>query len=236
MPTGFVLRHFQPRLIYSDVIALGVGTWSVAILSIWAVNIIGKTPDVLVKPAEHGYHAIYDIGLDPAWSQDELRFNFASLRACPSEQRLLLSPDSREGHQIQAIFTETFRAALSKPAIAAFPKFQTLLEASSKSFQHGKVTVELVAMTQVEAAVHSTRAISHSTTSGILILVACNAKSFATQGQGQLPTLCLYNVVEIICHTVAESLLGYNHHHASLAESVLRDTSDPIMRIPHSFT
>lgn len=234
LPTGFVLRHFQPRLIYSDVIALGVGTWSVAILSIWAVNIVGKTPDVLVKATEHGYHAIYDTGLDPAWSQDELRFNFASLLECPAEQRRLLSPDSLEGQQIQAIFTETFRAALSKPVIAAFPDFQMLLEASSKSFQHRKVTVELVAMKQVEAAVHSTRAISRSTTSGILILVACNAKFLDTQGQ--VPTHCLYNVAEIICHTVAESLLGYNHHHAGLAETVLRDTSDPMMRIPHSFT
>lgn len=46
LPLGFILHHQHPTFAYTDVIALGTATWTVAILSLWAGKIIGDPEDV----------------------------------------------------------------------------------------------------------------------------------------------------------------------------------------------
>lgn len=190
LPVGFILRTLLPNFLYSDVIALGVGTWTVAILSLWAVQIVGKTLDEPVTLAEKAYHAFYDPGPDPAWSQDEIRLNYDLIRSLPNDKHPLLDPESYQGQQMRLILSSASVEELPDIAKHAFPSAARLLESSLRAFNDGKVVVELVSMKHLNAEGHSTRAISYITDDFVRVLVACDAGALSSQQQ--LSQHCLY--------------------------------------------
>ncbi|KAL5344247.1 hypothetical protein ACLOAV_010817 [Pseudogymnoascus australis] len=228
----YSLRFMLPSFRYSDVIALAVGTWTLAMLSLWAVRIDNKTPNEPIKAPRHGYHGFYSAGQDPAWSQSELQLKYNLIRSLPDDQHPRLDPESHQGQQVNLIFAAASLEQLSDTAEKAFPLAKNLFESSLRAFNHGKIVIEVFSIEHLDAQGQSTRAISFVADDHVRILVACDT---TPQSTGQLlPKGCVYNIADIVLHAVAEIVLEYSHRHANLSENLLRGTAGPDLRMPHS--
>ncbi|KFZ18278.1 hypothetical protein V502_04173 [Pseudogymnoascus sp. VKM F-4520 (FW-2644)] len=230
---GYSLRFTLPSFKYSDVIALAVGTWTLAMLSLWAVRIDNKTPNESIKVLCHGYHGFYSAGQDPAWSQSELQLKYNLIRSLPDDQHPRLDPESYQGQQVNLIFAAASLEQLSDTAKKAFPLAKNLFESSLRAFNDGKIVVEVFSIEHLDAQGQSTRAISFVADDHVRILVACDTTPQSTDQL--LSKGCVYNIADIVLHAVAEIGLEYSHRHASLSENLLRGTAGPDLRMPHSF-
>lgn len=177
---GYSLRFTLPSFKYSDVIALAVGTWTLAMLSLWAVRIDNKTPNEPIKALRHGYHGFYSAGQDPAWSQSELQLKYNLIRSLPDDQHPRLDPESYQGQQVNLIFAAASLEQLSDTAKKAFPLAKNLFESSLRAFNDGKVVVEVFSIEHLDAQGQYTRAISFVADDHVRILVACDTTPQST--------------------------------------------------------
>jgi hypothetical protein len=230
IPAGFLMRHFLPNFLFSDVCALGIATWSVAILSLWAVTIVQRTPDFPLRQTQNGYHALYNPGANPELSQEELQSIFSYVVALPENSRSQLFPDTYQGQQIVSMLQVNLEGLVPELAKRAFPEYQMLLDGTATAFADGKIVVHLVPPRSINPDRQTTRAISH-TGDIVRILIACDADSLTSEQL--LSQHCLLNISEILLHANAENFWGFSHDHASLVETVLRGAHGSEARISH---
>ncbi len=188
MPVGFILRSKFPDFIYSDVIALGIASWIVAILSLWAVKIVEKTRDRAIPALQSFYHAITAPGTDQAWSPHELRMQCDFLLSLPKEMFLYVDPESYLGAQIKLILKASVYNKLSSLAKKSFPEADHLLDRASKAFEEGTVMIELVSMCYLRREDETMRAISWGDHGVVRVFVGCEAKGISEQ-QVALPDI-----------------------------------------------
>lgn len=219
-PVGFVIDHYHPNFVYSDIIALGSATWTVALLTLWAGKIVGPPEDRPrpLKSAEGIYHAYSGPGPDPAWSQTELQSLYDTLSDVSDKERLLVDPSSQFGSQVNLIFDQFKHTTLSENTKQAFPEAATILDLAGKLFKQRLLRVELISIDHFLKADKAMRAISCDHETSVRLFVACETKRVV---HSQDPLQGFYwDVAELLIQVAAEKYLGYTAHDAVLAQTL----------------
>ncbi|CZT05212.1 related to glycosyl transferase [Rhynchosporium agropyri] len=219
LPLGFILNAYAPEtFLYSNIVALGVACWTVAILSLWAGKIIGP-PEDRIRPltASDGvYNAYSNPGADHAWSQPEMQSLYEQLSDLSDKERLLVDPDSEFGSQVKLILEQCSDTDLSDVAKRAFPDADALLRLSIQMFRERFINVELMSVDHFSDP--SMRAISSVEDDQIRLLVACETKRVSTNED---PLKGFYwDVAELLVQVTAERYLGLNTHDSLLARTL----------------
>jgi hypothetical protein len=178
---GFVLDHEKPGFVYSEIIALGVATWTVAILSLWASKII-RPPDDLPRPQRQAgieFKAYSLSGADQAWSQSELRSLFTQLCDLPEKERLPVDPEYEFGSQVKLTLGQWRHIKLSVLSERAFPDAEELLSLTMKLFRERLLSVELISDSYFSRYGQSLRAVSSSNEVSLRLQVACDTTCVA---------------------------------------------------------
>jgi hypothetical protein len=186
LPTGFILHHQRPDWVYSEIIALGAATWTVAILSLWAGKIVGTPVEKPLRVLESSFHAYSAPDQDQAWSQPELKSFHDKLTGLADGERFPVDPESDFGQQVKLILRQWRYTKLPELAAQAFPDAEKLLELTEELFQGGSVKVELVSVDHLIKHDRAMRAVSSENNHAVRLLVGCETKDIS-QSHDPLP-------------------------------------------------
>lgn len=218
LPTGLLLHRLLPRFAYSSVIALAVGAWTAALLSIWTSKVgvpkFRDEPSLIPAPKHHFYDAI---GPHSQLSQTALSETFDSICALPDEFRYKLDPSSHPGVEIMDILTSRSDARHSKLVRDAFRLRKEMLRRTTEHWKRGETVVELVSVRYLTQQDQMIEAISRTTGNQLHIFVCIGLDLVGQEWIMDIRRNC--NVIaEAIIHATAESVLGLSHEHSTFAE------------------
>ncbi|KAL3424691.1 hypothetical protein PVAG01_03972 [Phlyctema vagabunda] len=220
-PLGFILRSQFPDFIYADIIALGVATWTVAVLSLWAAKILGPPERLSTsRSTDKTYRAYSSLGPDQAWSQPELQGLLEQLTELPENQLLLIDPGSEFGHEVQQVLTEYSHAKLSELAERAFPEAAVLVRSSKAHFLERMITIEVVALRQF-SKYNAMRAVSSINDAKIRVIFGCDIAGI-TQNEAMVQDF-VQDIAELLIQVSAEYHLKYTARDAFLVQSLWSD-------------
>jgi hypothetical protein len=185
---GFLLHREVSKFPFSDILALGSASWTVAILSLFAAKLVGKPEEHLLPTAQGTYNAYSGPGPDQEWSQQELRGLHEKLSLLPKEELLPVDPQSDFGKQVQLILAHCKYTDLPDLSARAFPDAGKLFELTSKLFTERKVIVELVSIKHLSKYDQALRAVSSSVNGTVKLLVGCGS-TVAARGEDPLSTI-----------------------------------------------
>lgn len=207
LPLGQLLRHYFPAFMYCDVVALGVATWTAAILTLYYARIKTKSEYRTSKKVSKSkqsynrlegdgvYHAFTNPGKDPLLSQDELRIVFHNLQALREEERYQIDPQTHPGLEIKSILLHAIgncrepRSSLSKFSLEAFPEAAELLEMTVFAFENGSVIVDCIPMAVMTEGFSDVKAVTFATGGELRIIIGCEMMS-AHEQQLSISNFC----------------------------------------------
>jgi len=233
LPLGQLLRYFYTEWPFCDVTALGVATWTAALLSMYhaRINLKSATEDRKTSPPDHtytkfvpddGYHSLSGYEKDPLLSQDELQLLYNSLSEYDDEEKYRLDPKTNPGREVISVMLnaiENCRDAcglLSYFTLEAFPGALEILEQTLSAFENGTVVIDCIPMAKMNFP--RIKALSHVSKGNVKIIMGCEVMNVSQQHSVNM--FC-QTAAEIVLHSIAEVFLGYSHEHASLAESLI---------------
>lgn len=163
--------------------ALGIGTWTVAILSLWAFKIAESPRDQNLATPDGEYHSFLNPGVeDQEWSQTELCMKYKNLESLSDEELYRINPNSHLGMRILNNFITPAPDNLSKLAKEAFPELETLFNKCRDLFQAGTICLVLAPSIEKEGPV---LALSHTLRSTSRIIIECEREDILNaQGGG----------------------------------------------------
>jgi hypothetical protein len=187
---GQILRHYVPQFTFCDVTALGISTWTAAIMSLYYARIKTKAVD---KPANSQelndaynklspggvYHSFTNPGQDPLLSQDELRIIYDNVRAL--RVKLLLQNALRNSKHPEG--------PLSRFALEAFPGAAEILERSISAFENGAVLIDCISMAKMTNGFAELKAVSCASDGQIRIVIGCETMD-AMEQQLSISVFC----------------------------------------------
>lgn len=256
LPVGFLLKRFNtvsrgeeelwwendiflfnlPRkhdFPYNGVIALGVATWTAAILSFRTAKItLPKKAPLEDNTSNRTFHAYGGLGIDQKWSQPELEAFYDGINGQAGRDNFVISPNDHPGSEIKKLLLSCTEENLSPVAFDAYPMAAELTKKIVASWNRGLITIELVSFRSVIPAEADLRAISYYTGGQLHILVESSSEGHITE-----PNIISSNckvIAETLIHAAAESLFGMNHDHALISESLLicRFVDEEMTRVP----
>jgi hypothetical protein len=216
LPSGQLLRHYFQKWKYCDVAALGIATWTAAILSLYYARIKSKPATVVRSPGADGtahnstpdgvYHAFSNPGKDPLLSQDEMRILYQNLQALREEERYEVDPQTHPGLEIKSVLFHALgdfrdnRGPLSKFALEAFPGATELLESAVFAFESGAVVVVCVPVSAMSDSFADVKAISCAWNGFLRIIIGCEMMNVQEQ-QSSISNFCqrYINCLQIPC-------------------------------------
>lgn len=206
---GLKVRH--PHFVWTDVIALGSATWTVAILTMWTAK-MGMPPKV-DSPVELGktFHAFTSPWDDPEWSQQELQTFYENLATLPADTRLKLDPSDHPGVQVKALL----ESRKEEPRIEeAFPNSKEIVNVALTAWAKGEIILELVPQGSLGPGI---RALTCNTANRLNLAIGVG------RGMDQridISANCQI-IAEVLIHAVAEAILRIPHEYAVFSESIV---------------
>ncbi|KAJ5668074.1 Glycosyl transferase family 1 [Penicillium maclennaniae] len=194
LPVGIALTVCLPKFPYSQVIGLGSGTWTVAIIAF--LNSKMGMPGKMQSPVALGtsYHAFTTPWADPEWSQQELQSYFETVSYLPDDSRFAIHPAAHPGLEIKNILLSRREEVRIHEA---FPNAKEIVETTLSRWENGGITIELRIDLRLAVSVrglHDER-----------LDISANCQIIA----------------ETLLHSVAESIAGIPHEYAVLAEAIV---------------
>ncbi|KAL2002885.1 hypothetical protein VTN02DRAFT_5671 [Thermoascus thermophilus] len=211
LPIGIAIKVSCPNFLYSSVIALGISTWTAAILSMWTAKI--GMPRKVESPMELGktFHAYTAPWSDPEWSQQELHTFYENLSSIPQDSRLMLDPQVHPGIEIKSILLSRNE---EPRLIEAFPDSQNLIKWAIAAWEKGDVTLEVVPQGKLGPGV---RALSCATEGQLKITIGVGR---GLERRIDISGNCKV-IAETLLHAVSEAVLRMPHEYAILSESLV---------------
>ncbi|KAL8875097.1 MAG: hypothetical protein Q9198_006497, partial [Flavoplaca austrocitrina] len=116
LPLGIILKKVVPEFYYSGVIALGVTTWTAAILCLWEAKI--GMPEKPLPRVETGdtFSAYVKPWSDPGWSRAELKSVFDKLTSLSEDDCHHVNPSEHPGLEITSLLSNIRLSSASKAA------------------------------------------------------------------------------------------------------------------------
>lgn len=211
LPLGIILKKIVPEFYYSGVIALGVTTWTAAILCLWEAKI--GMPEKPLPCVETGdaFSAYLKPWSDPGWSKAELKTVFDKLRALPEDDCHRVKPLEHPGSEIMSLLSEV---RLSSAAKAAFPDYVNIVDVAVRALQSGRIEIILTALENMENGIHAISCRSVNKTQMIIGVRKANDSTLNIRDNCQI-------MAELLVHEVAESYFGIEGQFAFLAEHLI---------------
>ena len=206
IPLGQLLRHFFPKFMYCDVVALAVACWTAGFLSLYYARIKTKStkPTVSTPWVRHaysqispdsGYHTFSNPGKDPQLSQDEMRILYDNLRALREEERYEVEPLKNPGLEIKSVLLHALKnyhnaqATSSRIAFEAFPEAVELLERTVHLFETGAVILDCIPMAAMTAEFTDVKAVGCFANGNLRVIIGCEMMDVANQ-QSSISMFC----------------------------------------------
>jgi hypothetical protein len=233
LPLGLILKKYNVRFAFNDVISLGVATWTAAIISFWTAKIgIPKKGKLEDEKSQKVYHAYGGLGIDQQWSQSELEAFYDGIVTGPDSKRYTIISTEHPGTEIKALLLSCNEETLSSLALEAFPGIPDLARRVVLAWDRGMITVELASMRSVVPKEADIRAISFYSGGRLHIIVDPESDVPALE-QPKIGSNCRV-VAETLIHAVGEAFFGLSHEHALVSESLLvcRYVNEEITRVP----
>lgn len=211
LPLGIALRVSLPQFAYSQIIGLGVATWTVAILSLFHAKM--GMPKKVDSPVELGraFHAFTTPWADPEWSQQELQSYFENISLLPADSRFRVDPNVHPGIEIKNLM---FSRRQELRIEEAFPNSQEIIDHALALWEKGDICLELVPHGSMGPGI---RALSCST--GNQLQVAISVRGLHDE-RLDISANCQI-IAETLIHSVAEMIMGIPHEYAGLAEAIV---------------
>ncbi|KAF2666839.1 hypothetical protein BT63DRAFT_481309 [Microthyrium microscopicum] len=228
-------RHFA----YNDVLALGVATWTAAILSFKTAKIgVPKKLSLDDNHTSRSYHAYGGLGIDQKWSQAELEAFYEGVTSGSNREQFLIESDRHPGSEIKALLHSCNEDTLSSVALDAFPNISELIRRIITAWDRGNIVIELITMRDVIPAEADVRALSFFSAGRLHILV--EPEEIVQENldrYSMMPNRISNNcrvVAETLLHAALESFHGFSHDHAVVSESILvcRYVNEEMTRVP----
>lgn len=225
---GPVLRDVYPTFAFAGVIALGVGTWTAAILSL-ITSRVGRpkfddaSKNVIVKDTSV-FFSSGGASSDTPLSQSTLSKIYRSTIALPQEECFRLDPSSPAGNKVMEILTSPRTSYQSKPLQHAFTAAQDMLQKSRDQWKDGKIIVDLVSARQIFQNQYQLRSVSNLNDDRLHILVFVGLDYINNEW---VPNIHRNYAIaaEAIIQASFEARFGVAHEHSALAELLVTETA-----------
>ena len=216
-PLGIALKHIFPSFQYNQVIALGAGTWTAAILSFRTARLSAPRKHRSVMPSEKcQYRAYGGFAVDHEWSQSELEAIYDGICSEPSEMRFHIQARGQPGTEIKSLLLSCGDHSLSRLALSAFPNVTDLARRIVAAWEFGTITLEFAAVRSIVNPEAEVRAMYCYNGERLHILIASDAKNQPTN----MASNCRA-IAETILRACMETMFRLPSKHAATAESLL---------------
>ncbi|KAJ5548783.1 Glycosyl transferase family 1 [Penicillium frequentans] len=210
-PVAIALRVCLPYFIYSEIIGLGVATWTSALLSFWSARLGMPPKSISLVKLENAFHAFTAPWADAQWSQQELQSLFDSILLLPEDDRFGLDPAAHPAVEVKRALSSHSQELQIREA---FPNSESIIDNVISGWDKGEIYVELVSYSSFPPGV---RALSCIIGSQLMIFIGIDG---IRDQRLDISTNCKI-IAETLIHSVAEMTMGIPHEHAVLAEGIV---------------
>jgi glycosyltransferase involved in cell wall biosynthesis len=222
MPLGLVLKGVLPDFKYGGVIALGVTTWTAAILCLWSAQIGMPEKPIPSIGTDTTYFAYVKPWDDPHWSQPELLAMHEKLSQLPSDELYSVKAHQYPGNEVVALLRNA--SPINDYLAAAFPDCEEILDVAIKAFETGQIEVSLLALNKMEGEIQAITARKPEKTSMIVGVRKASDGSFNMRGNCQA-------IAELLLWEVANAYFNVSSQHAHLAAQVVSSSLPLTLRM-----
>ncbi|KAJ5798080.1 Glycosyl transferase [Penicillium pulvis] len=210
-PVAIALRVCLPDFIYSEIIGLGVATWTSALLSFCSARLGMPPKSISLVKLGHTFHAFTAPWADAQWSQQELQSLFDSILLLPEDDRFGLDPAAHPAVEVKSALSSHSQELRIREA---FPNSESIIDNVISGWDKGDIYVELVSHSSFPPGV---RALSCIIESQLMIFIGIDG---IHDQRLDISTNCKI-IAETLIHSVAEMTMGIPHEHAALAEGIV---------------
>ncbi|ETN38635.1 uncharacterized protein HMPREF1541_06672 [Cyphellophora europaea CBS 101466] len=207
LPLGLVLKGVLPDFKFGGVIALGVTTWTAAVLCLWSAQIGMPEKPAAKIDEESTYFAYVKPWDDPHWSQSELLSMYEKLRRMPTGELYHVRPFQYPGNEVTALLRGAVPVA--DFLASAFPDAEDIVDVAVKTFESGQIEIELLALDKMEGEVQAISARHNEKTRLIIGVRKADDGSFNMRGNCQV-------IAELLLWEVANHYFKIPSQHACL--------------------
>ncbi|KAJ6115000.1 hypothetical protein N7486_000778 [Penicillium sp. IBT 16267x] len=210
-PVGITLRVCLPDFLYSEIIGLGVATWSAALLSFWSARLGIPPKSMSLLKLGKTLHAFTAPWADAQWSQQELQSLFDYILLLPEDDRFGLDPAAHPAVEIKSGLSSRSQDIWIEEA---FPNSKSIIDNVISGWDKGEIYVELVSHSSLRPGI---RALSCIVGKQLMIFIGIDGLH---DQRLDVSTNCKI-IAETLIHSVAEMTMGIPHEHAVLAEGIV---------------
>lgn len=210
-PVAIALRVCLPEFIYSEIIGLGVATWTSALLSFWSARLGMPPKSISLVKLGNTFHAFTAPWADAQWSQQELQSLFDSILLLSEDDRFGLDPAAHPAVEVKSVLSSQSQELRIREA---FPDSESIIDNVISGWDKGEIYVELVSYSSFPPGV---RALSCIIGSQLMIFIGIDG---IHDHRLNISTNCKI-IAETLIHSVAEMTMGIPHEHAVLAEGIV---------------
>lgn len=221
---GPVLRSIHGNFNYSAVIALGVSTWTAALLSMRTAKVIAIWPrpwkiasPFATSEAPPSLYFYSFAGPSPGFSQRTLSEIFDSSSSYPDDEKLMLQSGTHPGSLVSTIIRSKIGSKRPDIVTAAFPNADTMLVKILASWEAGHIVVEMAPFRYLHDHQKRVRYITR------LDGARAHLRVFVRAGENSTSSSQL--VAEALVATANELFYGMSHDHAQLTELLISGSS-----------
>ncbi|KAJ5999071.1 Glycosyl transferase family 1 [Penicillium sp. IBT 35674x] len=210
-PIAIALRVCLPDFVYSEIIGLGVATWTSALLSFWSARLGMPPKSISLVKLGKTFHAFTAPWADAQWSQQELQSLFDSILLLSEDDRFGLDPAAHPAVEVKTVLSSHSQELRIREA---FPNSESIIDNVISGWDKGEIYVELVSHNSFPPRI---RALSCIIGNQLMIFIGIDG--FHDQ-RLDISTNCKI-IAETLIHSVAEMTMGIPHEHAMLAEGIV---------------
>lgn len=223
LAAGITMHKTHWGFAYNSVIALGVSTWTAAILTLWSSKIftpkfrdesdeeLGKTTPI--------YHHTSGLKSDAYLTQADLAEIYEEVSILPADQRHKLHPLTYPGVEVLEIFSSGDNVGKTQVVHAAFSEAHMFVRQISELWKSGDITVELVPERSVFQREQKMRSICQTVHNQLNIFIFIGP-DIAGEGRPMDIRRNCRVIAEAIIQATAECKFGFSLDHSKLMELI----------------
>lgn len=224
---GPILHAAMPDFAYSSVIALGLGTWTVCLLSLRTAKIGWPRfkKQKSQKPPLPVSYSCSSLGPNAEPTQAIMAEIYESVCALPDEMRYRLDPLQHPGTEVIQHLSRNDDTGISSVLRAAFPTGKTITQRATDSWRDGETVVELLAARDFVRQADKLRTLSRREGDQIHLFVFVGLDIVDNEYVMDVRRNCKV-IAEAIIYATAAVRFGYSTEHSVLAE-MLATSNEP---------
>lgn len=219
LTVGLVL-HEHAQFEYSSVLALGISSWTAAILSMRTAKIGWPTFETKKSKTGANSKTFYSAGSlapYPDFSERQLKDTFDAAIDLPEDSRFRVDPTTHPGVEVMELLRMLANTGKSSRVRAAFPLAERLTQETVGLWQSGRIVVDLVPARHLFEKEEKMRTISRDTGDLLHIIVLVGNEQQGNERMMDIRRNCKV-IAESIMQATTEARFGMSYDQSILAE------------------